>query len=227
MSKSTCGFPLGTRGWLFQQPPTLRGGGGSEQKLLRLSGACCKAYPRFGHPWCSSFCIAERQRRRLVAEVWSEIAQQQAAAGSREEPSRKVPRLAESYTYSCPECHAEVSSTARSGRVDQRRSCGHRFRVQDGVVVNTQQQAARHIYSCPECDAEVTSASRSGRVDQRRGCGHRFRVQCVVASTYQHACPNCGTLVRSSRPFGRIRAARSTPAGRQCERRSWEVPAAA
>ena len=38
---------------------------------------------------------AERRRTRLVAEVWSEIAQRQAAAGSREGPSRTVPRLAE------------------------------------------------------------------------------------------------------------------------------------
>ena len=126
----------------------------------------------------------ERKRMRLVAEVWSEIDQRQALAHNRDEPSRKVPRLSErttasiTYTYSCPECQAEVISTCQSGRVDQRRACGHQFRVRDGVVVKS----------------------------------------------YQHVCPDCGMIVQSSLPFGRITVAQTKPNGRLCGRRRWRVP---
>ena len=126
----------------------------------------------------------ERKRMRLVAVVWSEIDQRQALAHNRDEPSRKVPRLSErttasiTYTYSCPECQAEVISTCQSGRVDQRRACGHQFRVRDGVVVKS----------------------------------------------YQHVCPDCGMIVQSSLPFGRITVAHTKPNGRLCGRRRWRVP---
>ncbi|CAJ1336104.1 unnamed protein product, partial [Effrenium voratum] len=126
----------------------------------------------------------ERKRMRLVAEVWSEIDQRQALAHNRDEPSRKVPRLSErttasiTYTYSCPECQAEVISTCQSGRVDQRRACGHQFRVRDGVAVKS----------------------------------------------YQHVCPDCGMIVQSSLPFGRITVAHTKPNGRLCGRRRWRVP---
>ena len=98
----------------------------------------------------------ERKRMRLVAEVWSEIDQRQALAHNRDEPSRKVPRLSErttasiTYTYSCPECQAEVISTCQSGRVDQRRACGHQFRVRNGVVVTRQGLAAKALQQAQE-----------------------------------------------------------------------------
>ena len=126
----------------------------------------------------------ERKRMRFVAEVWSELISGRLWPTTGTSRREKAPRLSErttasvTYTYSCPECQAEVISTCQSGRVDQRRACGHQFRVRGGVVVKS----------------------------------------------YQHVCPDCGMIVQSSLPFGRITVAHTKPNGRLCGRRGWRVP---
>ena len=47
-------------------------------------------------------------------------------------PGRKAGK--ETFQYACPFCAASVSSSVRTGQIDRRRACGHRFRVKDGDV---------------------------------------------------------------------------------------------
>ena len=59
-------------------------------------------------------------------------------------PGRKAAK--EMFQYACPVCEASVSSSVRTGRIDHRHTCGHRFRAKDGDVA-----ARKCDYVCPFC----------------------------------------------------------------------------
>ena len=66
-------------------------------------------------------------------------------------PGRKAAK--EMFQYACPVCEASVSSSVRTGRIDHRRACGHRFRVKDGDVA-----ARKCNYVCPFCKGTLRAS---------------------------------------------------------------------
>ena len=127
----------------------------------------------------------------------------------------------DTFHYTCPFCEAAVSSIVRSGQVDHRRHCGHRFQVQDGCVV-----AKKMVYQCPFCDGKVSSNVMSGRINHRSVCGSQFYVKQGKVSDatrkHMHTCPRCQAAVWSATASGRIRVQHNTPAGRPCTQKSWQ-----
>lgn len=127
------------------------------------------------------------------------------------------------YYYICPSCNAPVRSSVRTGQVDHRRRCGHRFPVQDGQLVTQ-----RYVYVCPFCKGQVHSNITNGQIDHRTVCNNQFYIKdgCVHATTrqYAHSCPVCQAVVWSSRACGRIQSKHDTPAGKRCPQKEWQVP---
>ena len=80
----------------------------------------------------------------------------------------------------CPFCKAAINSQVRTGRVDHRSACGHRFRVHNEQVVQM-----RHEHVCPRCGTKIVSAKASGRVRSQ----HR--------TPKGKACPQSEWVVRS------------------------------
>ena len=124
------------------------------------------------------------------------------------------------FHYKCPFCEAAISSRICSGRVDNRRHCGHRFRVKDGRVAEKEM-----VYECPFCAGKVESNVRTGRLDHRNVCGNQFYVKNgnINNATRQHAhtCPQCLAVVWSARAAGQIRVQHNAPSGGRCPRNSW------
>ena len=85
-------------------------------------------------------------------------------------PGRKAGK--EMFQYACPFCAASVSSSVRTGQIDHRGACGHRFRVKDGDVA-----ARKCDYVCPFCKGHVASNLKTGRIDHRTVCGNQFYVK--------------------------------------------------
>lgn len=77
-----------------------------------------------------------------------------------------------SLQYVCPARKHAVTSSIRTGRVDHRRTRGHRFQVQDGCVVTK-----AYAYVCPACKGHVVSNLATGQVDHRTVCGNQFSVK--------------------------------------------------
>jgi len=76
-------------------------------------------------------------------------------------------------------------------------------------------------YECPYCNAKAYSRVSNGNVQVTGHCGKQFRVaNGVVARAFAHACPRCGTVVQSSREFGRIQSKHKKP-GKTCETTQW------
>ena len=136
-------------------------------------------------------------------------------------PGRKAGE--EMFQYACPFCAASVSSSVRTGQIDHRRACGHRFRVKDGDVA-----ARKCDYVCPFCKGQVASNLKTRQINHRTVCGNQFYVKegTVSAQTRQRPqrCPACHSVVWSTLLFGRIQAAHNTPSGKQCPTKSWRVP---
>ena len=105
--------------------------------------------------------------------------------------------------YTCPHCGGLVVSNVRTGQIDHRTVCGHRFCVRDGTV----QEKKTHEYTCPHCGGLVASNVTTGQIDHRTVCGNRF---CVRDGTVQekqkheYTCPHCGGLVASNVTTGQI-----------------------
>ena len=101
-------------------------------------------------------------------------------------PPSEAPRGKQSKTqerlfvYTCPFCKAAINSQVRTGRVDHRSACGHRFRVHNAQVVHM-----RHEHVCPCCGTKIVSAKASGRVQSQ----HR--------TPTGKACPQSEWVVRS------------------------------
>ena len=145
-----------------------------------------------------------RRPRRQPRRKQSQPRRQRCLGGK---PARKM------FQYACPFCEASVSSSVRTGQIDHRRPCGHRFRVKNGDVA-----ARKYDYVCPFCKGHVASNLKTGRINHRRVCGNQFYVKggTVSAQTRQHPqrCPACHTVVWSTLLFGRIQATHNTPSGK-------------
>ena len=74
--------------------------------------------------------------------------------------------------YICPSCDQFVTSSIRTGEVDQCRTCGNRFSVKDGHVVKK-----AYAYVCPACNGQVASKIATGQINHRGVCGNTFSVQ--------------------------------------------------
>ena len=130
--------------------------------------------------------LQQARREKVIEEVWKEILQQNRLGQghavqtdvqeevSLERPGTQdveVTRPARKlFKYTCPFCFKEVPSNVKTGDVDHRRTCGHRFSVQDGRIRETFE------YKCPFCHGTVTSKIVTGQLDHRRTCGNRFYV---------------------------------------------------
>ena len=73
----------------------------------------------------------------------------------------------------------------------------------------------------------MASTVQTGQVNHRRICGNRFYVRdggvSMETRQHRHKCPACGTAVWSARLSGRIRVTHSTPSGKPCSKKSWQV----
>jgi hypothetical protein len=77
----------------------------------------------------------------------------------------KATEKGKSFQYVCPHCDQSVTSTTRTGQVDLRGTCGHRFRVREGRLC-----AKAYDYVCPACNGHVASNVATGHIDHRRVC---------------------------------------------------------
>ena len=181
--------------------------------------------------------LQQARREKVIEEVWKEILQQNRLGQghavqtdvqeevSLERPGTQdveVTRPARKlFKYTCPFCFKEVPSNVKTGDVDHRRTCGHRFSVQDGRIRETFE------YKCPFCHGTVTSKIVTGQLDHRRTCGNRFYVIDGLVSRqtrqYAHVCPVCTTAVYSSKEHGRIQVRHMTPQGKACVQKGWNV----
>lgn len=104
--------------------------------------------------------LAKRQQEDKGAEAGAEAApgkDARAQATSKET----------SFQYVCPTCQKSVTTNIQTGEVDQRRACGHRFRVRNGHVV-----AKAYAYACRDYGQQ-----REDR-DRRPSNGLREPVRC-------------------------------------------------
>ena len=63
------------------------------------------------------------------------------------------------YQYTCPFCAISVASSIRTGQVDHRHACGHKFRVHAGSI-----SGRTHKHACPRCGTIVASSQAAGRI---------------------------------------------------------------
>ena len=133
---------------------------------------------------------AEEKKARAIADVWAAIVERKRRTG---EPSNILKRRkkrrrqntaekrteqkrpqqedsnrtekGKSFQYVCPHCDQSVTSTTRTGQVDLRGTCGHRFRVREGRLC-----AKAYDYVCPACNGHVASNVATGHIDHRRVC---------------------------------------------------------
>ena len=100
-------------------------------------------------------------------------------------------------------CDQSVTSTTRTGQVDHRRTCGHRFRVREGRLCA---KAYDCVCACPACNGHVASNMATGHIDHRRVCGNSFSVKdgVVKEKGLVYRCPFSNGNVRSNVRTGRI-----------------------
>ena len=69
---------------------------------------------------------------------------------------------------------------------------------------------------------QSNSGVRTGNVQVAGHCGQQFRVRDgVVVRAFTHACPSCGTKVRSAKASGRLRIKHRKPNGKPCPTTVW------
>ena len=128
----------------------------------------------------------KRVNARAIADVWAAIVERKRRTGEpsnilkrrkkrrrqntarRERPQQEDSNRTEkgkSFQYVCPHCDQSVTSTTRTGQVDLRGTCGHRFRVREGRLC-----AKAYDYVCPACNGHVASNVATGHIDHRRVC---------------------------------------------------------
>ena len=100
----------------------------------------------------------KKRRRQNTAEKRTEQKRPQQEDSNRTEKGK-------SFQYVCPHCDQSVTSTTRTGQVDLRGTCGHRFRVREGRLC-----AKAYDYVCPACNGHVASNVATGHIDHRRVC---------------------------------------------------------
>ena len=106
----------------------------------------------------------------------------------------RATRGGKSFQYVCPHCDQSVTRTIRTGQVNHRRTCSHRFQVKDGRVF-----AKAYEYVCPACNGHVTSNVATGKIDHRPICGKQFSVKdgVVQEKGFLYRCPFCNGNVKS------------------------------
>ena len=90
--------------------------------------------------------------------------------GTRDQRDRKAQdadKARQVFCYVCPFCQGTAKSRSKSGEVDHRHVCGHRFRVLCGQVVGTTK--VQHVYTCPFCEGTVRSSVRTGQIRSSKG----------------------------------------------------------
>ena len=86
------------------------------------------------------------------------------------------------------------------------------------------EETERNEYECPYCQAKTYTSVRTGNVQVAGHCGKQFRVRNgVVARSFTHSCPRCGTEVQSAKASGRIQSKHKSPNGKACPKMKWVV----
>ena len=116
------------------------------------------------------------------------------------------------------EAEERPKRTGRKRATEEARRQGHAqvLEPQKGHAVE------RKEYECPYCQEKIYSGVRTGNVQVAGHCGQQFRVRDgVVVRAFTHACPSCGTKVRSAKASGRLRIKHRKPNGKPCPTTVW------
>ena len=147
-----------------------------------------------------------RRRRKVAAEKVAKVLQAVRAQIQEAKAKRRA------------EAEERPKRTGRKRATEEARRQGH------AQVLEPQQGHAveRKEYECPYCQEKIYSGVRTGNVQVAGHCGQQFRVRDgVVVRAFTHACPSCGTKVRSAKASGRLRIKHRKPNGKPCPTTVW------